>query len=166
MEGVGRIGAADRRVAQRLDDLHHLGDRSGPAVKNEKRQGVRMIGTGVDEMDLLAIDVGGGVGPGVESSLGGPPVEPAGPVFAKLPEVAQIGAVVPAGAHDLIGPPGTGQPFSQVVQNRLGYGYDEGLNHDVAIQRSGRGVLQRQAPPRPGPVGHVALRGLAQVVLG
>ena len=58
VEGVRRAPAVRRRVGQRIDDLHLLDDRAGPAVRDDERQRIVMFRTHMDEMDVESIDLG------------------------------------------------------------------------------------------------------------
>src|SRR6476620_5354178 len=52
----------------------------------------------------------------VQPSLTRPPVEFGSPVLAQLFEVTPAGPVGPATARELVEPPGTSQPFAQVIE--------------------------------------------------
>ena len=52
VECVRRIPAMGCRVGQRIDDLQLLDDRAGPPVRDDDRQGVRMLRTNMDEMNV------------------------------------------------------------------------------------------------------------------
>ena len=59
MERVGRIPAVGGRVGERPDEVDELGERSGPAVDEQQRHGVRFRRFHVQEVDGLAVDLGG-----------------------------------------------------------------------------------------------------------
>ena len=137
----------------------------GPAVQDQQRQGVRTFGASVDEMDRLAVDAAPGpAASALSRALHGPPVEPVGPVAAEILQIVEVGAVLPGGAGDLVGPAGAAQPFGQVDQHVVGDGRP--LKGSIARRSPDACELQRQESPRPGPVGHVALRVPVQSVLG
>src|SRR3954462_15064993 len=67
---AGKRGRNDvERLAQRLDDIEELGDRSGPAVRDDQRQRVGVVGTRVNEVDLLAVDLSEEMRPPIEAIL-------------------------------------------------------------------------------------------------
>ena len=70
-------------------------DRTGPAVRDDQRQRVGVVGAGVDEVDLLAVDLGEEVRPAVEPVFLRAPVERGVPVLAEVLQVREVGAVVP-----------------------------------------------------------------------
>ena len=49
----------------------------------------------------------------------GTPIEPGPPILNQFFQVVQVAAIVPAGAGDLIGPPGVGKPLAQVFQDAV-----------------------------------------------
>jgi hypothetical protein len=59
VEGVGRVAAVGPGIGQRADQLQELDDRAGPAVGQDQRQGGRLGRADVDEVDLVAVQVGG-----------------------------------------------------------------------------------------------------------
>ena len=44
-----------RGIGQRIDDLHLLDDRAGPAVRDDQRQRIFMLRTNVDKMNVQPI---------------------------------------------------------------------------------------------------------------
>jgi hypothetical protein len=58
MESVLCARAMRRRVGERTDDLEHLDDRAGPAVRDDERQRIFMLRTNVNEMNVEPIDLG------------------------------------------------------------------------------------------------------------
>src|SRR6478736_5062450 len=67
-------------------------------------------------MDALTVHVHRDLSKRVQPSLTRPPVEFGSPVLAQLFEVTPAGPVGPATARELIEPPGTSQPFTQVIE--------------------------------------------------
>ena len=60
-DNVERIRCArsmSRRIGQRLDDLQLLDDRSGPTVRDDDWQRLRVLRANVDEMNVHAINLG------------------------------------------------------------------------------------------------------------
>jgi hypothetical protein len=74
----------------------------------------------VQEVDALAVDLGGELGAGVELCLGGAPVIPRAPVAGELFQVSKRQSAVPPRAGQFAGPAGVGEPVVQVVQVGLG----------------------------------------------
>jgi hypothetical protein len=58
MEGVGWAGAMCRGVGQRVNDLQLFDDRARPAVVDDQRQGVFMLGADVQEVVVEPVDLG------------------------------------------------------------------------------------------------------------
>ena len=58
MERVFGAAAMRCRIGERPDHLHDLEDRAGPAVRHDHRQGVRVAGTDVDELNVEPVDFG------------------------------------------------------------------------------------------------------------
>jgi len=57
MERVRLAGAVRGRIGEGPDDLQLLDDRAGPAVGDDEREGVGMLGADVEEMDVEAVDL-------------------------------------------------------------------------------------------------------------
>src|SRR5262249_31566726 len=96
-------------------------------------------------------DHGGELVKPVQPRLMHPPVVLLAPVRRQLPHVLERDAVVPAGAGQLVGPPGPGQPVPQVVQVRL---------RDVDSERhdlSGHGPILSERAGFSAPVRHRAI---------
>ena len=92
----------------------------GPPVEDEQGHGVRAFSSSVDEVDLLAFDLGDVVRPGVETSLCCPPVEVVGPVAAQVPQVVKVGALLPRRCPQLVRPPGADQTLAQISERSSG----------------------------------------------
>src|SRR5579859_1207716 len=103
-------------VGQRADDVQVLRDRAGPAVGQDQRQRVRLRRPDVQEVDVLAVDVGEVLGMLVEPRFEGTPVVAVAPVFDRAVYEVQAGAVVRALAGDVAGPAGPVQALLEVVQ--------------------------------------------------
>ena len=95
---------------------------------DDQRERVRPAATLVDEVDAHPVHGGPELGEGVDRPLLDPPVEARSPVAGQLFHVVQVGAVIPAGAGDLVGPAGAGQALTQVFQDRVRDLYSEGLH--------------------------------------
>ncbi len=111
----------------------------------------------MDEMDALPVDPGSelrkGVGPGLEAR----PVVVVLPVPAQLDQEIAFGAVLPPGAGYLVGPPGPGQPVTEIVDLGGGDAHIEGFDG-----RWGHGLVHSRVTP-VGVDGHAV--GLLQVRL-
>ena len=59
VEGVGRIAAVGPRVGERSDESRELDRGARPAVREDEGQGIGLGGPDVEEVDGLAVDVGG-----------------------------------------------------------------------------------------------------------
>ena len=115
VEGVGGVAAVRGRIGERADQVEELHDRARPAVQEQQRGGVRLGGAQVQEVHAGPVDRGDELGEGVERRLVGPPVVLLGPVVGELTQVAGRNAALPAGAGQVAGPAGPGQPLAEVV---------------------------------------------------
>ena len=122
-------------LAQRFDHVEELGDRAGPAVRNDQRDRVGVVGPRVDEVDLLAVDLREVVRPAVEAVFLRAPVELRAPRVAQVLQVPEVGAVVPARAGNLVGPTRARQPLAQVVEIGLGNFDAERSNLGAHVRR-------------------------------
>ena len=66
MERVRCGAAVYRRIRQRIDDLQLLDDRAGPPVCDDERQGIVMLRTNVNEMNVQSVDLRDELRQGVE----------------------------------------------------------------------------------------------------
>jgi hypothetical protein len=120
VDRVGGVPAVRHRVGQRVDHLEELGDRAGPAVREQDRCGVRLGGAHVQEVHPGAVDLGDELRVPVDGGLGGTPVVVVLPVVGELLEVVHRHAAVPAGVGQVVGPACAGQPLLEVVEVGLG----------------------------------------------
>ena len=130
-EPEARQGRDHQVVAGRgegLDDVEVLDDRPRPAVREDQRDGVGGAGADVQEVDRLAVDLGGELRVRVEAGLERAPVERRAPVLRPGLHLAERDAVLGARAGDLVGPPGAGQPVLEVVELGLRDVDAEGLD--------------------------------------
>ena len=74
MEGVFSRAAVTSGIRQGADHLGEFEDRPRPAVAEQERQGVRMPGAHVEEVDAQALDLGAVLAEGVEPRLATAPV--------------------------------------------------------------------------------------------
>lgn len=71
----------------------------------------------MDEVHVQAIDPGPELRETVQRALGCAPVEAVFPGGEQVLEVVQVGAVVPAGTSQLVGPPGAGDARPEVGED-------------------------------------------------
>ena len=115
MERVLGPSAVGDRVGQRLDHVEELQERARVGVREQQRLRVRDLGTDVDEVDGLPVDLGQEVRVGVDPGLDRTPVER----LPALDHVAQVGhrrAVVPGVAGRRRRVPGPLQALAEVVE--------------------------------------------------
>src|SRR5437588_8745473 len=98
----------------------------------------------MDEMDLLAVDVGEKVRPTIEALFLRAPVELRRPVVAEILQIHAVGAVFPAASGNLIGPACTDEALPQVVEHHVGHVDTE--RTDV-VAHSGDAMRLAQPPP-------------------
>jgi hypothetical protein len=121
-------GLARGRVDQRLDQVQELGHGAREAVRDQQRLRVGLVGSDVQAVDALAVDLGSELWVLVEPRLLGTPVVLRTPVFGELLQMAQRYAAGPPHAGQLAGPAGVGEPVVQVVEVGLGDLDAEGPN--------------------------------------
>jgi hypothetical protein len=63
-----------RGIGQPIDDLQLLDDRARPAMRDDHRQRIVMLGTNLDEMDVAPVDLGDELRRRVQPRLHLPPV--------------------------------------------------------------------------------------------
>src|SRR5579863_9910129 len=101
---------------QGTDHIEELQDRTGPAVGEDQWQRVGAGRPDVQEVDVLAVDLGGVLRVGVELDLVRAPVELLAPVGGQRANPLQRDTELPADAGQLVGPADAVQPAVQVVQ--------------------------------------------------
>src|ERR1041384_1137366 len=84
MKCIGLATAMGGWIGQRLDDLHLLDDRAGPAMRDDHRQRIFMLRTNVNEMDVEAIDLCDEVRHGFQFCLALTPVVVRSPITREL----------------------------------------------------------------------------------
>ena len=143
VEGVGGIAAMGGGVGEGADEVEELEDGAGPAVRQDERVGIGAVAADVPEVDIDAVDLAEELGPGVERGLLGAPVVLVAPVVAKLANVGDVSAVVPAGVGNGVVPAGAVEAIAEVVEDGVGDVDAEGSwRHAVTIGRAvGRWLL-------------------------
>ena len=154
MEGVRGIAAVGARVGQRSEHAEELERRARPAVGHDQRQGVVLGRADVQEVDRLAVDLGGELGHRVQPRLLGAPVEVAGPVAGQVAQVAERYAAAPSDPRRLLRRPArSGQAVAEVLDlgrrdvdaERADGG---GGGHACTVRRNAEHFVPRCARPR------------------
>ena len=96
MERVGRVAAVRPRVGQRADHVEELDERARPAVDEQQRGRVRLGRPDVQEVDRLAVDLGGELRVLVQPASCLAPVVAVDPVGGEALEVVDGDAAGPA----------------------------------------------------------------------
>jgi hypothetical protein len=105
---------------QGADHVEELEDRTGPAVGEDQRQRVGVGRPDVQEVDVLAVDLGGVLRIAVERGLLSAPVELLAPVGGQLADPLQRDAEVPADAGQFVGPADAVQAVVQSSRSTCG----------------------------------------------
>ncbi len=143
VEGVLGAAAVGGRVGQRADDVEHLDDRAGPAVRDDQRQRVRVRRLGLDEVDVEAVDLGQELRERVQPRRQPSEVVVIGPVASELPGRREGHALGQVGDRLLLGPARRPEPLAEVVDVRLGHLDPEGPDGVRVAGGSIRGRLPR-----------------------
>src|ERR1051326_2561177 len=88
-------------------------------MREQERQGVRPLAPLMHKVNPAAVDLRAKLRELVEVRLLRAPVEVMLPIAGQLPEIRQIGTIVPARSLPLIGPAGASQTRVQVVKGGL-----------------------------------------------
>src|SRR5688500_12431903 len=83
------------RVAEGSDDFEELDHTRWPAVREDQREGVRLLAADVEEVDCLAVDHGRELRIAVEHGFLRPPVEAVAPVGGQLSDEAHALSAAP-----------------------------------------------------------------------
>src|SRR5262249_60076125 len=113
------VRAKLRGISQQRDEFQHLGERAGPAVRDDERERLRADAAFVNVMDLQAADIRAEMTEAVERRFLRAPVKYALPVLRQFMKVIEAGAVFPARAGQRVGPARECQPRLQIVQRGL-----------------------------------------------
>ena len=113
---VGRA-AMRNRVRERPDNLRELGDGPRPTVRDDQRGGIRLRGALVNKVRVESVEHRLELVEFVQPAFLLPPVKTVPPVTDQIREIAQLGAIVPVGAIQLIGQPGVGQPRLEILEH-------------------------------------------------
>ena len=141
VEGILDVSAERDRVGERADHLQELDDRPWPAVRQDERHRVRILGPDVDEMNVEPVDRRHELGETIQFLLESTPVVVLLPVLDKGFGVLQANALRPVGNGLLVRPTGPCESQPQVVD--LGVGDRDGERAD-----EGRGCGRRRGHDR------------------
>ena len=120
VERVLGVPAVRGRVGERADYPEQLDHRPGPAVRDDQRQRFRVPRLHVDEVDVLAVDLGLELGQRVQPRLARAPVVIGRPIAGELLDHRQLHALRPVGDELLGGPAGSRDTRTQRLKFRLG----------------------------------------------
>jgi hypothetical protein len=110
-----------------VDEVEVVDRGAGVGLREQQGRGVGVRGADVDEVDVLAVDLGGEVRDGVDALLGGAPVEVA-PGGDGLAQVGVGSAGRPVVARGGRGQAGPGEAVEQVGELGVGDGDGEGAD--------------------------------------
>ena len=136
MESVRCARAMCRGIGQRVDDLQLLDDRAGPTVRDDKRQGICMLRTNVNEMNVEPINLGDELRQGSEPLLHLAPVVVCRPIareFLHRRELHALGLICDRLA---VRPPRRRDASAEVDELLLRNGDMEGPDRAAAGRRS------------------------------
>jgi len=155
VEGVRCARAVRGRIGERADELQLLDDRAGPAVADDHRERVLVLGANVDEVDIQPVDLRDEVRYGVQPRLALAPVVLSRPVASEVLHERERHALRVVLDGLPLGKARRAEARPQVLELRFG---------DLDLERSDRGVARR-------PFGHnchveVLLVGDGGVVTG
>ena len=84
VEGIRRARAVRGGIGERADELQLLDDRAGPAVTDDQRERVLVLGANMDEVDVEPVDLGDEVREGLQPRLALAPVVLGRPVAGEV----------------------------------------------------------------------------------
>ena len=137
-ERVGRGPAVCSGVGQRTDHLQLLDDRTGPAVGDDDRQGVRVLRLHVDEVDVEPVDVRDEIGIGEDLRLGAAPIVTVRPMIGELLHCREPDALRVVVHRLPVGPLGRLDPALEVGEFLIRCTIFERTDRGVAALLSGR----------------------------
>ena len=82
MERIRSRTAISSRISQRFNNLQHLDEGAGPSVRENDGQGILMLGTNVNEVNIQPIDLSQEVRQGIQLRFELAPVVIRGPIRA------------------------------------------------------------------------------------
>ena len=108
-----------RRVGERFDDLQLFDDRTRPAVRDDERQRVVVLGANVDEVNVQPVDLGNELRQRVQLRLALTPVVAISPVVRELLRRLEGYTLRLISNRLLIRPPRGRNPRPQIFKIRL-----------------------------------------------
>ena len=96
VKGILRAAAMRRGIGEQGNDLRELREAGWPAMGDEKRQRLRPPPARMDEMDFVAVNIGGELRKAVQLRFLRPPVEAVAPIGGEVAHERAIGAIGPA----------------------------------------------------------------------
>ena len=119
MERIVSLAAVRLRIHELRDHMSELQDRAWPAVGDEERERILVLGADVQEVDLYAVDGCCELGIRVQLRFAAPPVVLRLPVLAELLDRCERNALRPTCNRFCIRPAGQTETCLQVIETRL-----------------------------------------------
>src|SRR5262249_39001202 len=120
MESVVGVAAVCRRVGEGANDVEHLNDGAGPAMRDDERQRILVRRPDVDEVDVEAVNFGNELRESVQPRLEPPEVVVGGPIPRDFPHGGQLHALRLVWNSLLLGPARGRYPRTQRLEFSLG----------------------------------------------
>ena len=108
------------RMGKRLDQCEKFNNRTRPAVNQQQRYCVGAGRALMDKINLLSINFRGELVKAVDLRFLCTPVVVVLPIIRQLPDLLDVGAVLPGRARKLIGPFGFRQTAPKINENAVG----------------------------------------------
>src|SRR5215212_8197107 len=108
-----------RGIDQRIDDLQLLDDRTRPAVRDDERQRIFMLRTGVNEMNVESIDLGDELRERVQPALDLAPVVLCRPIADEILDRGERDALRKIGDGLLFGQPRGNDASAKLIEFSL-----------------------------------------------
>jgi hypothetical protein len=115
---IGRA-AMGLGVGEHRDDFQKACERVGPAMDQQKRDGVAALAPLMNEMKPDAVDIRAEVGEAVQILFLSPPVEVAPPIGAERCEIRRVRPAIPIGLRPSRGETGSGEALAQILKNGI-----------------------------------------------
>ena len=138
VEGVRCARAVRGGIGEPADELQLLDDRAGPAVADDERERVLVLGADVDEVDVEPVDLGDEVREGVQPRLALAPVVLGRPVASEVLHECERHALRVVLDGLLLGESRRGDARPQVLEIRLG---NSTVNGRIAVVPAGLSVM-------------------------
>ena len=139
VESVHCLPTMRRGIDQGIDDLQLLDDRTRPSVRNDDRQRIFMLRTGVNEVDVQPVDLGDEMRQGVHPRFDLAPVVFRRPVAGELLDRGELHALRKVGDGLLVGQAHGGNAAAKIIQLFVGRAVGEGADRAIfGLAHSGR----------------------------